>query len=540
MPYKKRPSMFWQHFSIFAWDVGLTLMMSSPARVKKGEVIYILDAVRGLNDWAKHRVLAGLVRLLFMVVIMQMPFPDGFSLILMGNIVLLAGIPAHFVSNVMYPSKPYKTKKELYVAAIKLSVISYVGFVIHGSLHWATFAIAAVNMSTMVAIFQGIIFTVLQQVTIFAIRSLIAQTIRSKKEAVWNAVSLVESGGTLSKNLHLCYTTIIRRPDYQDYEEGYEISQECFPHIQSALYGQATLFLTFTGSKSFFLLVTISSVVSQLVFKYVGNRLWKHKTMADWKAKMIAKSNEEGERGCCGDEDDDDDDDDVEYMDIEDAIPREFRSGFFEKPKPPTGASVRDLGKTTANLAEHIVHTGYVVETAADGIVKKIIRRMERLRHWRRKSRPLPLRKKVKLNPILESELRERFTERSSQIIASIVGNYVTIFTIFILCISFVAVDAIIPATDIRRCSKGLTRSEFFWRMMETFAVTAVADLVLLYAGKLQGIPVVVERMRYPMSSILAFAFMACCQACLIVMAVRGVTYDVNPNEKPCYASMLW
>ncbi|KAJ3100006.1 hypothetical protein HDU97_002613 [Phlyctochytrium planicorne] len=531
-PYNQYPAMFWQLLSIFVWDIGLTLLMSSPARIKNGDKIYSLEAARGLNDWAKHRALAGIVRSVLMVPIMQYPFPEGWSLMKLASVVLLAAIPAQILSTIVYPPKPFKSKMEMYVFAVMMSGFSYIGFIVHGSLNWAIFAIAAVDMSAASTIIQGVIFTTLQQISIFVVRSYLSLIIKSKKEAAWHAISTVESGGNLSKNLHLSSTTIIRHHAYKDYEEGYEISQESFLHVQSALYGQATLFLIFTGSNSFFLLMTVTNIVSQLVFKYVGNRFWKHRTMTEWKATVVDKANAE---------EDENSGDGGEYVDVEDAIPKEFLSGFYEKPKMRSLETGDIPRKTTHHLAEHMVHTGIVVEKAADGAVKNVIRRLEGLQFWkRRRRRHAPRTTRVKADSTLASTLHEKFTDRSSQIVAGIVGNYITIFTIFIVCIIFVAVDAIIPTTDLKRCSKGLTRLDFFWRMLETFAFTALADILLLYAGKRQGIPVFMERMMYPMSSLLAFAFMGCCQACLIMMAVRGVTFAVNPNEKPCFASVLW
>ncbi|KAJ3207828.1 hypothetical protein HDU67_007194 [Dinochytrium kinnereticum] len=100
--------------------------------------------------------------------------------------------------------------------------------------------------------------------------------------------------------------------------------------------------------------------------------------------------------------------------------------------------------------------------------------------------------------------LRDFLVEEASRCLAELNGNYISILVIGIVGVTVIAEDAMFMPDDTQRCSQGLKRRDFVWRCVQVISMRLAADLFIVFAGRANGIPYHLARVRFPAAILFA------------------------------------
>ncbi|KAJ3117819.1 hypothetical protein HDU96_005406 [Phlyctochytrium bullatum] len=90
------------------------------------------------------------------------------------------------------------------------------------------------------------------------------------------------------------------------------------------------------------------------------------------------------------------------------------------------------------------------------------------------------------------------------------------------------------------RCSNSLSRTDYTLRLLQVLAFRFVADLALFSSGMAFGMPYSLARPRFALVTLLGVGTFAVAHACLLMVAFRGASTEINPRMPACLPPVVF
>ncbi|KAJ3097948.1 hypothetical protein HDU97_004405 [Phlyctochytrium planicorne] len=506
---RNRPVVLWAFICEISKDIGLVLISLLTPRIKRGRFVVILESVE-MNRWTKRAVFLAFVRFILLMAFLENDAAAGFSGIVVATTISLSSFLVTFISNAVIPQIGVTKIKDRIKNAAVVSCIGLAANILGTSLYILTVTVSMIKNNLALDTFKGGANNSISFLAAIAFRSLLMGTVNTQKKATKDFADMVERGDKIPHPFRIESNKFVLDANYLDMEEAFELGFASTPHVFLAVYNIASLYIVMTAAPTLFVSCAVSNVVLDLCFQ-VAYGLIRRRHISKEMGRLFPADLEVN---------------DQPLPSV--AAPPEKRYSEISMP----ARRKRDVNSGESSQDEDDNAKGKKrLSMKGDQTLFATLNRVE---DQFRTMRPALLHDVRRDSDRRKLTLRNFLIDEGARVVANMMGTYMAMEVLWIICVMFFAKDGIFPPVNVHFCIGDLLMHDFNTRFLILLSLRVFADVVLFLFEHKQGVPVHLVRMRYPLSALVGFSFYTLMHGCLLVTTSRGISNEILGTQPLC------
>ncbi|KAJ3207827.1 hypothetical protein HDU67_007193 [Dinochytrium kinnereticum] len=282
-----RVTVVWAVLAVVITDLSFIMMALTKPKIKSGRHIIFLETT-GLSNGIKKAFVVAVIRTIVNT-LLGYTWPASSGVLILLYIQSLSSIPAHFVANLLFPSKKGDLKTIISLA-FKLSFAAGIANSLSGSAYVLTLSVASLKNSVPMNFVKAVAYSLIPMAASSSLRFFALRSQEGQKSIILDALKLESQGLPLDKGVSISRTLFDRNEDFLDPEEAYELGYSSIPHLLTSIYNVQTWYIAFTSPKEAFYTYVIVNLLFDICFKGITNRIRRRKELQSIKISSFEVS----------------------------------------------------------------------------------------------------------------------------------------------------------------------------------------------------------------------------------------------------------